>query len=307
MNQLFPSQGILVALALPTDASGALCTAGIRQHLAWLRGVGIHGVLALGSTGDFGLFSVEERQRILEFTAEAAAPLPVIANVSDISPKVARTLARTARDLGLAGVGIMPPSFYPVSAADQLAYFLDIAEAAAPLPVMLYNFPELACNRIGIDTVAAFAERANLKGFKQSGREFSYHHELVALAKEKQFSVFSGADTRLPEVFQIGASGCIGGLVNMVPELMLEQFRVYKLGQPGTLEPTASRMKEVGALVDRLTFPINVPAGIAARGFEPGVSKFVQSAASRAIYAGIVRELRAKFVEWQLPVFDYAQ
>ncbi|MDP0500826.1 MAG: dihydrodipicolinate synthase family protein [Verrucomicrobiota bacterium JB022] len=304
MKPNFPSEGILVALALPTDAQGALCADAIRQHLQWLRGVGIHGALALGSTGEFSFFSLEERKRILAFTAEAAAPLPVIANVSDINPKVACELAKTARDEGLAGVAVMPPSFYPVSAADQLAFFLKVAEAAAPLPVMLYNFPELACNRIAIETVEAFADRANMKGYKQSGREFSYHSELIAMGKEKGFGVFSGADTRLPEVFQLGAAGCIGGLVNMVPELMLEQFRVYKQGQPGELEPTASRMKEVGQIIDRLTFPINVPAGLAARGFEPGVPKSIVSAQSQEIFDGIVKDLRAKFVEWGLPLYQ---
>jgi 4-hydroxy-tetrahydrodipicolinate synthase len=211
-----------------------------------------------------------------------------------------RALAGTARDLGLAGIAIMPPHFYPVSAADQLAFFLAAAEAADPLPVMLYNFPELTGNRIAPETVSAFAARARLAGFKQSGAEFGYHETLVALGREHRFALFSGADTRLPEVFGLGAAGCIGGLVNMVPELMLEQFRVFRQGAPGELEPTASRMREVGEILGRLTFPLNVPAGLAARGFDPGVPKAILSPASQEAFARMVEVLRDRFAAWGL-------
>ncbi|MBI2497233.1 MAG: dihydrodipicolinate synthase family protein, partial [Opitutae bacterium] len=85
---------------------------------------------------------------------------------------------------------------------------------------MLYNFPELSGTRINLETVAAFAQRAGMAGIKQSGGEFAYHRDLVALGRERNFSVFSGSDTRLPEVFALGVDGCIGGLVNIVPDLM---------------------------------------------------------------------------------------
>ena len=67
-------------------------------------------------------------------------------------------------------VVLMPPMFFPISQADMLAYFLHVADAVG-LPVMLYNFPELAGNRIELSTIADFAERApslgELKRFAQ--------------------------------------------------------------------------------------------------------------------------------------------
>jgi 4-hydroxy-tetrahydrodipicolinate synthase len=115
----------------------------------------------------------------------------------------------------------MPPPFFPMSPDDVLAYFLHVAEAV-DLPVMLYNFPELAGKRIDLATIAAFADRAPMCAIKQSGGEFAYHRDLIALGREKNYAVMSGADTRLPEVFALGAAGCTGGLVNIVPELMVE-------------------------------------------------------------------------------------
>jgi len=285
------------------DVNGRLMKRALAAHLTWLRAKGIHGVLALGSTGEFPRLSVEQRKAVLEAVAELAAPLPVIANISDINPAIVAELGRFARRLKLPGVAVMPPNFFPCSAADQLAFF-EFAAEAAQLPVMLYNFPELTCNRISLDTIAAFADRHPMAAIKQSGGEFGYHTELIRLGKQKNFNVLSGADTRLPEVFKLGATGCIGGLVNIVPELMVEQFNVYRKSLPGRLEPTATRMRDVGAIVDRLTFTLNVTAGVEARGFEVGEPKMIISEASKKIYAGIVTDLRKKFVEWGLePAF----
>jgi dihydrodipicolinate synthase/N-acetylneuraminate lyase len=318
----FHPSGIYSAQWIPTDASGAIDRAGLATLIDLGRRAGISGVLALGSTGEFPQFSPAERKGILDAVAELAAPLPVMANISDIRPRVAIELGRHARSLGYAAVALMPPSFYPVSQADMLAYFLHVAEAV-DLPVMLYNFPELCGKRIDLPTIAAFADRAPMAAIKQSGGEFAYHRELIPLGREKGFVVMSGADTRLPEVFALGAAGCIGGLVNIVPEWMVSIHRAAVAGgnggaPSGTREPgcrdfahggerktslpdTPALMLEVGRVIDQLTFPLNVAAGIEARGLRPGAPKTIVSAESRALYAKIVAELAALFAAAGLP------
>jgi dihydrodipicolinate synthase/N-acetylneuraminate lyase len=303
-NDYRPS-GIYSAQWLPTDADGRLDRAALAAHLAFERSTGISGVLALGSTGEFPQFSPEDRKHALAVVAELAAPLPVIANVTDIRPRVAVEIGRAAKALGYSAIAIMPPVFFPVSQADMLAYFLHVAEGVG-LPVMLYNFPELTGKRIDLPTVAAFAERAPMCAIKQSGGEFAYHRELIALGREKNFAVMSGSDTRLPEVFGLGAAGCIGGLVNIVPELMVAIDRVHRLRLPGDATLAASAMRELGRIIDQLTFPLNVAAGLEARGFRPGAPKSIVSPESHALYRKIVAELVALFRHHQLALADSA-
>ena len=279
---------------MPTDARGRIDRASLAAHLAFERRAGIGGVLALGSTGEFPFFTVAERVAALATLVELAAPLPVVANVSDIRPRAAIDLGREAKTLGVPAIALMPPMFFPVSQADVLAYFLHVADAVE-LPVMLYNFPELAGKRIELGTIAAFAERAPMIGIKQSGGEFDYHRDLIALAREKGFVVMSGADTRLPEAFALGAAGCIGGLVNVVPDVMVRIDRVSRQGEPGDVSTEAATMEALGRIIDQLTFPLNVAAGLEARGFDPGVPKRVVSSESRARYEKIVGELEALF------------
>ena len=290
----FTPGGIYSAQWLPTDVLGRLDRASLAAHLEFERRAGISGVLALGSTGEFPHFGVEERETVLETIAELAAPLPVIVNISDIRPRAAIELGRHAKSLGVAAVALMPPMFFPVSQADMLAYFLHVSDAVG-LPVMLYNFPELAGKRIEAETIAAFAERGPMIAIKQSGSQFDYHRDLIALGREKEFVVMSGADTRLPEAFALGAAGGIGGLVNIVPEVMVQIDRVCRQGESGDVAEAATTMQELGRIIDQLTFPLNVAAALEARGFEPGVPKRVVSAESRALYEKIVGELAALF------------
>lgn len=301
MSSPLPRKGVLAALWLPTDSSGNLLRAELARHLIFLKSCGINGVLALGSTGEFPQFDLDQRKRALATIAELAAPLPVIANISDIRPQAVAELGRFARELGLPAIAIMTPGFFPSTQEDALAHFFHASEKSG-LPALLYNFPELTGTRIALDTVRRFAERAPMLGIKQSGGEFAYHKELIALGKNKGFSVFSGADTRLPEVFALGADGCIGGLVNIAPELMVHLYRVCREGAAGDTSPAFEQLKQIGTIIDRLTFPLNVAAGIEARGFAVGEPKAIVSPRSREIYAGIVDELRAKFADWKLPV-----
>ncbi|HEU4723334.1 MAG TPA: dihydrodipicolinate synthase family protein [Gemmatimonadaceae bacterium] len=292
--------GIFSAQWIPTDASGRVDRARLAAHIDFERRAGISGILALGSTGQFPHFTVDERKTVLATVAELAAPLTVFANVSHIRPRAAIELGLHAKSLGVPAVALMPPTFYPVSQADMLAYFLHVADAVG-LPVMLYNFPELAGTRIEPATVAAFAERAPMVAIKQSGGDFEYHRELIALGREKGFVVMSGADTRLPEAFALGAAGCIGGLVNVVPEVMVEIDRVCRRGEPGDATEPAAAVREIGRILDRLTFPLNVAAGLEARGFEPGAPKAIVSPESRALYREIVAAVAALLERSGLP------
>ena len=295
----FRRDGIFTALWIPADHAGHLLKEELQTQVTFQKKHGIHGILALGSTGEFLQFDPAERKAILAATAECAGALPVIANISDIRPAVVRDLAQAARDLGLAGVALLPPYFYPVAQPDLVEYFVRGAEAAQ-LPLLLYNFPERTGNRITLETVAAVAERVPVAAIKQSGDEFAYHAPLVQLGREKGFTVFTGADTRLAEAMAVGVAGCIGGLVNAVPDLLVDIYHAAQAGHPERAALSTARMKTLGERLSRLTFPLNVGAAIEARGLPVGHPKMLVSPATEEAYRGLVQELKGLYREWNL-------
>lgn len=293
-----PREGIIVALWTPTDERGQLLTRELEANLDFILASRLHGIMPLGSTGEFIHFDPAQRKQILEFVSRRVGPLPVIANISDVRPAVVAELAIHARQIGCAAVTALPPWFFPLAPADLVEFFVRAGEAAQ-LPLFLYNFPERTGNRISLETVAAVAARVPLAGVKQSGAEFSYHRELVQLGREKNFVVLTGADTRLAEAMALGVTGCVSGLANVVPEAELEIFHAVKAGAPARAAAPCI-MSALGGLMDKLEFPLNVAAAMAARGRHVGAPKSIVSPATQVRYQALIAEVRELFNQWKL-------
>lgn len=292
-----PRKGILAALWIPWDEFGALNHDLLAAHMEWLIGKGIHGFLALASTGEFARMEYGKRLEALEAIIRNAKGLPVIANISSIRQEEVVALGRKAADLGAVGVALMPPMFFPLSQADILEFFVAAAREVK-LPFYLYNYPEVTGNRIGLEVLSAFAERAPLVGVKQSGNELEYHHDLVALGRKRGFSVFTAADPLLIHYLQAGAAGCLGGVPNFAPELMLEVYHAHEAGCADQAREASARLLRIGEMLKPLNLPMNVRCALEARGFSPGALKTVVSAETLATYETIRKELRVLFSEW---------
>lgn len=280
---------------MPTDASGALIESAVQRQAAFLHQAGVHGLMVLGSTGEFVFFSPAERAALLRKLSELAGPLPLLANISDVNPAAVALLARTAREVGCASVAILPPWYYPISQADLLEFFLRAAAAASPLPVFLYNFPERVGTAITLETLAAFADRAPLAGVKLSAGPWELHREAMALGREKGFSVLTGWDTRLADAMALGCSGCISGLANFAVEPIMATFRAMQSGDPAAAVAPTVRLRELASAVEGLLFPHDVAAGMDARGFVTGECKQAMSLATRERRQQATARLKALF------------
>lgn len=295
VNPTLPQSGVFPALWMPTDAGGNLIESAVQQNAAYLHRSGVQGLMVLGSTGEFTFFSPEERVGLLQRLPELVGPLPLLANVSDVNPRVVARLARTAREVGCASVAILPPWYYPISQTDLLEFFLRAAEAAAPLPVFLYNFPERVGTAIALETMAAFADRAPLAGVKLSAGPWELHPQAVALGREKGFGVLTGWDTRLADAMALGCSGCISGLANFAAEPIMETFRAMLSGDPAAAVAPTARLRSLATALDGLLFPHDVAAGMEARGFVTGVCKQVMSTETRERRRAAISRLKTLF------------
>jgi 4-hydroxy-tetrahydrodipicolinate synthase len=217
-------------------------------------------------------------------------------NISDLNPRTVTDLGRFARAAGADAVSLLPPYFYPMPQEDLVEFFVRAAEAAQ-LPLFLYNFPERTGNRIALESVRAVADRVPLAGIKQSGNEFRYHADLVRLGREKGFVVFTGADTRLSEAVPLGVSGCVSGLSNAVPELVVEALRSAQEQAPNI---ASERLAHVGRLIQAVPFPLDVAAIMESRGLPIGSPKSVVSPATRQRYERLRDESRELLREWNL-------
>lgn len=294
-------EGIFPALWTPTKENGELLAEEFRSNADFVLRAGAHGFMALGSTGEFIQLSSAERKRTLEIAVELAGQRVVIANVSHIRPADVFDLGRHARSVGAAAIALLPPWFFPLAPDDLVEFFVK-AQHAAQLPLVLYNFPELTGKKLELDVIARIADAVPVAGIKQSGGEFSYHAPLVKLGREKGFSVVTGADTRIVEAMGIGVTGCVGGLGNVAPELMVEIYAAVAAGEPESALAATEKMAVIGRRLDALKFPLNVAAAMEARGLAVGTPKSLVSGHTRRAYQELKHGLRELFESWRLPI-----
>ena len=81
---------------------------------------------------------------------------------------------------------------------------------------------------------------------------------------------------------------------------MVSIYNARETGNRRATSADAAKMKTIGRIIDRLMFPLNVAAGMEARGFDPGAPKTVVSAESARLYREIVADLRRTFKSWDL-------
>jgi dihydrodipicolinate synthase/N-acetylneuraminate lyase len=264
--------GVFCAFWTATDEAGEILWPELKRHLDFPIGAGVDGIMALGSTGEFPLLSLEQRKEILEYVLEAcrSAGLPVIANVSDVSHRNAIHLAKHAGKQGASAASVLPPWFFPMEQRDLAEFFIAIGRES-DLPLALYNFPEVTGKKIELETIRQVAAKVKVAAVKQSGAEFSYHAELLRLGSELGFAVMSGSDTRLEEILSMGCTGTVSGLANAFPRELSAIYRNFQKGDRSSME--SALMKKVGQRIEALPFPLNVKAAIEARGLASGALK----------------------------------
>ena len=213
-----PSQfhGVFTALVTPMKANGEIHLPKLERLVEHQISQGIHGLIPLGSTGEFYALSPGERQQVLETTVAAAAGrVPVVAGANAGSTREVVGFARQAEQLGCAGVLLAAP-YYSLPTPDELFLHFRAVNDAIGIPIMLYNYP----GRTGVDMVPEFivrlTELENVCYVKESTGEMARMTTLMRLCGDR-LGVFCGCDTIALESLMVGALGWVGGVANVLP------------------------------------------------------------------------------------------
>ena len=138
-------RGTYTVLVTPFTTDGSAVDAeALKRLVSWQIEQGIHGLIPLGSTGEFLSISREERQQVIDIcVGETKGRVPVLIGTGAESTLDAITLSREAEAMGADGVMIIPP-FYSTPTEDELfEHYRRIGEAIS-IPIMVYNNPATA-------------------------------------------------------------------------------------------------------------------------------------------------------------------
>ncbi len=225
----FPIHGILAALVTPLNAEGAVDATRLAAFVDYLIGCGVHGLIPLGSTGEYYALTAAERELVVRTTVETARGRAVVlagTNAGSTAEVVA--YSRQAQALGCQGVMLSAP-YYSLPREEELFEHFRAVDRAIDIPVMLYNYP----GRTGVDMRPAFIEQLtqlpSIQYVKESTGDMSRVTELIRRCG-RRLGVFCGCDTLALESLIVGAIGWVGGVVNVVPAAHVRLFAAVQSG-----------------------------------------------------------------------------
>jgi 4-hydroxy-tetrahydrodipicolinate synthase len=216
-------RGVIPAMVTPMTAKEEVSYALLETLVDDLIDAGVHGLIALGSTGEFYALTPDERREVLATViAKAAGRVPVIAGVNAASTREVLAYSREAEAHGAAGLLVAPP-FYSLPQPDELIEHFRLIDRAVNIPIMLYNFP----GRTGVDMkpelIEKLAKFKNVRYVKESTGETARLTEIMLRCGDK-LGVFAGGDTVALESLSLGVCGWVAGLANVCPREHVELF-----------------------------------------------------------------------------------
>jgi dihydrodipicolinate synthase/N-acetylneuraminate lyase len=255
--------GAFAAALTPLTPGGvSLDEAAFAPYVDFLAAGGVDGVLALGTTGEGILLSLEERRRAAELYVEAARAhaLPVAVHCGAQTTADTAALAAHAAEAGAAAVAVIAPPYYALDDRALEAHFEAAAAACAPLPFYVYEFEARAGYAVPIALIERLRETApNLRGLKVSDRPWERLEPYLL----DGLDIFVGAEMLVARGLERGAAGAVSGLASVYPEVVAALVR----------ERTAERGAEAERLraeLDRFPFHAAAKTVAARRGVPIG-------------------------------------
>lgn len=176
---------------------------------------GTDGIVPCGCTGEAATLSHDEQRSCIKFAKERiAGRVPVIAGTGSNNTKEAVALTRFAKEAGCDGALLITPYYNKPTAAGQLAHYRAVAEAAAGLPIVLYNVPSRTGIKMEPETVAELNKIPNVVAIKEAAGSVDQVSQIRGLC---DITVVSGDDSLTLPMMAVGATGVISVAANVVP------------------------------------------------------------------------------------------
>jgi 4-hydroxy-tetrahydrodipicolinate synthase len=186
---------------------------------------GVHGIIPLGSTGEYYALSARERSDVLKTVIQTVAGrVPVVAGANAGSTRDVVIYCREAEKLGAAGVLLAAP-YYSLPRSDELVEHFRVVSGSIGIPIMLYNYPGRTGVDMQPDLIERLAELKQVRYVKESSGDITRVSEIIRRLGDC-VTVFCGCDTIALECMLLGTPGWVSGTANVLPREHVEIYRI---------------------------------------------------------------------------------
>jgi 4-hydroxy-tetrahydrodipicolinate synthase len=193
-------QGVIPAITTPFKPDLSVDADLLVKQVDALVRAGCTGIVALGSLGEGGSLSFDEKKAVLRLCKEAlAGRASLVAGVAALTTADACRLAELGAEQGASGLMVLPPYVYKGDWRETRAHF-EAAIAETSLPCMLYNNPIAYGTDVLPEQVLELASSLpNLVAVKESSADVRRVTALRGIAGDR-LAVLVGVDDLIVEV-----------------------------------------------------------------------------------------------------------
>ena len=252
-------RGAFAAAVTPLrDAGEALDEDAFAPYVDFLAGAGLDGLLALGTTGEGMLLSVDQRMRAAQLYVEAGrGRLAVAVHAGAQSTWDTVELAAHASDIRADAVAVIGPPYFALDDDELLAHLAAAARVCEPTPFYVYEFAARSGYAVPLTVLQRLREAAsNFRGLKVSETPWERFTPYLV----EGLDVFVGPEALIGRGIDAGAVGAVSALASAFPELVVAAVRDPASADLGSARETMQRFPFQSALktvLARRGVPIN--------------------------------------------------
>lgn len=186
--------GVMPVLPVPFHANEEVDEQSFGKLVRWASARNIDGLVLFGLASEYWKLSIAEREKLVDILqSESCGTIPTLISVTESSRNLAVKEATRYASCGATALIVMPPSFMSPKVANIIDHCRAVADAVAPLPVIIQYSPAYVGNTISVaDFVQMNAKSPNIQYVKVEPRPPGPMIEAINRASEGKLQCFIG-------------------------------------------------------------------------------------------------------------------
>jgi dihydrodipicolinate synthase/N-acetylneuraminate lyase len=240
-------EGVYVANVTPfrRDPDRTLDSQAYLEHVRWLAGNGITGIVPFGTNGEGPSVALQEKTTVLDALIGADLGIEILPTVAEGNLPDTLALIEHLNHLPVVGVLVLPPYYFRPVNTEGLRTFYERVVEVTRLPVLAYHIPKYA-----VPVPSELVASMPFWGVKDSSGDASYSEAVRSAGKGVLLGTEDDLPARLPT-----AHGAISALANIVPESVVELYQRVRSGDVSGAERLSRHLQQVRAMTKEYDSP----------------------------------------------------
>lgn len=267
MTELY---GVYPYLVSPLHPDGSVNRGELTRLCDHLIASGVHGLTPLGSTGEFAYLNSAQRLEVVQTVVQASRKrVPVIAGVAATTINDAVKQTHDYIAAGADGILAILEAYFPLTETGVESYFRAIAQAAHPLPVVLYTNPQFQRSDLTLPVIELLSYVDNINYIKDASTNTGRLLSIISRTAGRM-KVFA-ASAHIPAcVMLIGGVGWMAGPACIVPEQSLALWQAAQQGDWQKVMALQRPLWRINEIFAKYSIAACIKAALNLQGFDVG-------------------------------------